>query len=58
MLRCEECECVTKDAWGWIAKVVDVDEEAPAEAPYTTVYCPVCAEREFLTKTARSLAYT
>jgi len=46
VLRCEECSCVTEDALGWIATVIDDEEELDFEA-YVVAYCPRCAEREF-----------
>jgi hypothetical protein len=46
LLHCEECGCVSEDALGWIATVID-DEEQLAVDPYVVSYCPPCAEREF-----------
>ena len=52
-MRCQECRCVSRTAPGWIAKLVDDDEEAPDENPCLAFYCPVCAEREFSLATKR-----
>jgi Zn finger protein HypA/HybF involved in hydrogenase expression len=46
VLRCEECECVSEDALGWIALVVN-DEEEPDQDAYVVAYCPKCTAREF-----------
>ena len=46
-IQCEECLCLSEDAIGWIANVVEADEEEPDLAPYIVTYCPQCAEREF-----------
>src|SRR5215203_2896752 len=46
VLRCEECECVSEDALGWIALVID-DEEEPDQDAYVVAYCPECTTREF-----------
>ena len=45
-LACEECHHVTDDAYGWIAKVVEANEELEIDA-FVVFYCPICAEREF-----------
>jgi hypothetical protein len=46
VLRCEECEGVSEDALGWIALLIN-DEEEPDEDAYVVTYCPECAAREF-----------
>lgn len=46
ILRCEECPAATDDAVGWIALIVD-DEEEPEPECSVAYYCPVCAEKEF-----------
>ena len=45
-LACHECGSATDQGTGWISYLVhDPDKpEAPVEV---TVYCPLCAEREF-----------
>ena len=45
-LRCKECSCIGERARGWIAKIVE-DEEQAAPGTCVVSYCPVCAEREF-----------
>lgn len=45
-LACEECHHVTDEACGWIAKVIEDDDEFEID-PFLVFYCPTCAEREF-----------
>jgi hypothetical protein len=45
-LASEECGRVTDDAHGWIAKVVEDDDELDTHL-CAFFYCPSCAEREF-----------
>jgi hypothetical protein len=45
-LQCEECWRLSEDAAGWIAKVVDPDDDPDVES-YVVTYCPDCAEHEF-----------
>jgi hypothetical protein len=47
VLRCVECESVSEDGLGWIALIIDGDEEWDENA-YVVAYCPKCAAREFL----------
>jgi hypothetical protein len=46
-VQCEECWCLSEGAEGWIAKVVEADEDDPDAEPYVVTYCPECTEREF-----------
>ena len=46
-LACEECDRVTDNAHGWIAKVVEDDDELDTHLCVIFFYCPTCAEREF-----------
>ena len=46
VLRCEECSSRSDDGRGWIAVIVDDEEEADVGA-YVVTYCPACAKREF-----------
>jgi Zn finger protein HypA/HybF involved in hydrogenase expression len=57
LLRCEECECASRTARGWIAQIVD-DREAAQGQRDVAVYCPVCAQREFEVVSTRGLPYT
>ena len=57
MLCCDECGCVTHRAPGWIAQIVS-DPESSEGARGITVYCPVCAQREFEVVSPRGLPYT
>jgi Zn finger protein HypA/HybF involved in hydrogenase expression len=57
LLRCEECECASHTARGWIAQIVD-DQEAAQGQRDVAVYCPVCAQREFEVVSMRGLPYT
>ena len=45
-LACEECDGVTDEAHGWIAKVAEDDDELDTHLCVVS-YCPTCAEREF-----------
>jgi hypothetical protein len=45
-LACEECDRVTSEAHGWIAKVAEDDDERDVHLCVVS-YCPACAEREF-----------
>jgi len=57
LLCCDECGCVTHLAPGWIAQIVS-DPESSEGARDITVYCPVCAQREFEVVSPRGLPYT
>jgi hypothetical protein len=46
MLRCEECDAVCDYGAGWIAHLIDDDEE-PEQGTSVVDYCPACAAREF-----------
>jgi hypothetical protein len=46
VLRCEECDALCDYGEGWIAHLVD-DEEEPEQDAYVVVFCPRCAAREF-----------
>ena len=46
VVRCEECPSRSETAQGWIALIID-DEEEPDVDPYVVAYCPNCAQREF-----------
>jgi hypothetical protein len=46
LLRCEECDAVCEYAEGWIAHLIDDDEE-PKQDSFVVHYCPACAAREF-----------
>jgi hypothetical protein len=52
MLLCEECESSSADGFGWIAVVVNDEEETEQDA-YVVTYCPACALREFAFKSPR-----
>ena len=45
VLKCEECQCSSETGFGWIALIVD-DEDDPEWEPYVVAYCPACAARE------------
>ena len=46
VLHCEECERVSLEGRGWMAFIVE-DEDEPETPAYVVSYCPTCAEREF-----------
>lgn len=46
LLRCEDCGALCDYGEGWIARLIDDDEE-PGQASYVVHYCPACAAREF-----------
>jgi hypothetical protein len=46
VLRCEECNALCDYGAGWIAYLLD-DEEDRLQDSCVVVYCPTCAAREF-----------
>ena len=46
VLKCEECQRSSETGLGWIALIVDDDEDSDWET-YVVTYCPACAAREF-----------
>jgi hypothetical protein len=46
MLRCTDCECVSRTAPGWVAVLVeDPDVDEGDEHATVAIYCPPCAGR-------------
>ena len=46
VLKCEECQRSSEAGLGWIALIVN-DEQDPDWETYVVTYCPACAAREF-----------
>jgi hypothetical protein len=46
VLHCEECAGISLNGRGWIALIID-DEEDPETPACVASWCAACAEREF-----------
>jgi len=55
VLRCEECQRTSENGFGWIALIIEGEDDLKWE-PYVVTYCPACAARELDYRLKRRLA--